>query len=311
MSLEGLQLAPPKGTQVIFIVGANASGKSNFAVDVALKLGGEIISADSRQVYRHLDIGSGKISVQERCGIMHHLIDVVDPGAKYSVHDYQVHAYEALARISSGGNVPIVVGGTGLYVDSLARGYSLVNVPANELLRAQLETVGRGDLLNMLRQSEPSAAEALANADSRRLIRAIEINRAGACYADTKTYDPVLKPLFFGIRWSREALRARIHARLLRRLDGMIDEVSTLLAKGVSRDFFWHLGLEYRFTIRYLDGDLSRDAFSQQLEIAIGQFAKRQMTWFRRNSEIHWLDGESELRVESVLPEIDRFRQIH
>lgn len=274
------------------ILGTNASGKSDLGIRLAQLFGGEIVSADSRQVYRGLDLGSGKISPAQAALVKHHLIDVADLSESYSLAQYQREAYGAIESILSAGKLPFLVGGTGLYISAIVEGYQLVDVPPNEPLRAELECLPLPELLGRLEKADPEAARQVDPCNRRRLIRAIEIGSAGFGHSAAHKNSPRYDCLQLGLTWPREVLVERIETRLRERLaNGMIEEVAGLRSRGVPDIRLDKLGLEYRFIARYLRGELrSLDELSAQLGIAIRQFAKEQLTWFKRDSRIVWLD---------------------
>ncbi len=273
--------------RLIVIMGTNASGKSGLGVELALKYGGEVVSADSRQVFRGLDLGSGKITPEETKGVPHHLIDVCDPGDFFSMADFQRLAYEAIDGILARGKIPFLVGGTGLYVDSVADGYELSDIEPDLALRAYLETFEPPALYEMLKEKLPDTDVDPKNRN--RVMRALERLAADDYHPGRR--NPRYKTLKLGVTWPREVLKARIDERLDRRLrQGMVEEVKGLMDAGVSRSFLMKLGLEYRYLTRYLLGELSYDQMVLELGNAIKKFAKRQMTWFRREENLHWLD---------------------
>jgi tRNA dimethylallyltransferase len=278
--------------KLIVIVGTNASGKSGLGVELALRFGGEIVSADSRQVFRGLDLGSGKIAPEETKGVPHHLIDVCEPGDFFSMHDFQRMAYEAIDGIIGRGRRPFLVGGTGLYVASVTEGYVMSDSPPDLEYRAYLETFETPALYQMLLNAIPDTDVEPKNRN--RVMRLLEKLHAG------DDHIPHNKPRYdclkLGVTWDRETLKRRIDERLQRRLDaGMIDEVRGLIDGGVSVEFLKKLGLEYRFITQYLTGEItSLEEMTELLSTAIKQFAKRQMTWFRRDREILWLDMEAD-----------------
>lgn len=278
--------------KLIVIVGTNASGKSGLGVELALRFGGEIVSADSRQVFRGLDLGSGKIAPEETKGVPHHLIDVCDPGDFFSMHDFQRMAYEAIDGIVGRGRRPFLVGGTGLYVASVTEGYVMSDSPPDLEYRAYLETFETPALYQMLLNAIPDTDVDPKNRN--RVMRLLEKLHAG------DDHIPHNKPRYdclkLGVTWDRETLKRRIDERLQRRLDaGMIDEVRGLIDGGVSVEFLKKLGLEYRFITQYLTGEItSLEEMTVLLSTAIKQFAKRQMTWFRRDRDILWLDMEAD-----------------
>lgn len=274
--------------KLIAVLGTNASGKSGLGVELALRYHGEIISADSRQVFRGLNLGSGKITAEEMRGVPHHLLDVRDAGDFFSMADFQRLAYAAIDGVLARGNAPFLVGGTGLYVDAVADGYVFSDTMPNLDYRRELETYDTETLYAMLKRIQPDTEVDPCNRN--RVMRLLEKHRDGDDAEPGKQarYD-VLR---LGVTWPRDELRRRIDERLDKRLaQGMVDEVRQLMQRGVSQEFLLKLGLEYRFITRYLTGEISSlEEMKRLLSIAIKQFAKRQMTWFRRNGSIHWLD---------------------
>ena len=274
--------------KLIVIAGTNASGKSGLGVELALRYGGEIVSADSRQVFRGLDLGSGKIAPEEMKGVPHHLIDVCDPGDFFSMHDFQRLAYGAIDGIIARGRLPFLVGGTGLYVACVTEGYVMSDNPPDLEYRAYLETFETPELFKMLVKAVPDTDVEPKNRN--RVMRLLEKLHAGDDHVPHS--QPRYECLKLGVTWDRETLKKRIDERLQRRLDaGMIDEVRGLIDRGVSVGFLKKLGLEYRYITQYLIGEIPSEAeMVELLATAIKQFAKRQMTWFRRDKEITWLD---------------------
>lgn len=274
--------------KLIVIAGTNASGKSGLGVELALRYGGEVVSADSRQVFRGLDLGSGKITPEEMRGVRHHLIDVCDAGDFFSMADFQRMAYGAIDDILARGKPPFLVGGTGLYVESVADGYELSNRMPDLAYRAELEKRSTEELYAMLVEAVPGVEVERRNRN--RVMRLLEKLHDGDDVVPGR--NPRYETLRLGVTWDREVLRRRIDERLDRRLnEGMIEEVRGLLQRGVSETFLIKLGLEYRFITRYLKGEIaSLEEMRTLLSTAIKQFAKRQMTWLRRDGAIHWLD---------------------
>lgn len=279
--------------KLVVILGTNASGKSDLGIRLARHFGGEIVSADSRQVYRGLDLGSGKITPAQAALVKHHLIDVADVSEYYSLARYQRAAYSAIDSIASAGKLPFLVGGTGLYISAIVEGYHLVDVPPNDQLRAELESLPLAQLVERLEKADPDAASRIDKSNPRRLIRAIEIAAAGHGHSAAHRSSPRYNCLQLGLTWPREILVERIEKRLRERLaNGMIDEVARLRSGGVSNLRLDKLGLEYRYVARFLRGELrTLDDLSTQLGIAIRQFAKEQLTWFKRDRRIIWLDA--------------------
>lgn len=278
--------------KVVAVVGTNASGKSALGIELAKKYGAEIISADSRQVFRGLDLGSGKVTAEEMQGVAHHLIDVREPGEFFSMADFQRMSYAAIDGILGRGRLPMIVGGTGLYVDSVLDGYLISQTEPDLAYRAELETYTTPQLYEMLIALVPDVQVERNNRN--RVMRMLERLHDG----DTATpgKQARYKSLRLGVSWPRDVLRARIDERLERRLEeGMIEEVQGLLERGVSREFLLGLGLEYRFITQYLTGEIpDRDEMLSGLAQAIKKFAKRQMTWFKRNPDIVWLDMQGD-----------------
>ena len=287
---------------ILVILGPTASGKTRLGVSAARELDGEIISADSRQVFSRMDIGSGK-DLAEYGEIPYHLIDIMEPGGEYSLFSFARHFTDAFNDISSRGKLPLLVGGTGLYLDAILRGYDLCEVPENKALRVELESISMVELEARLKELTPSLHNSTDLLERGRLVRAIEI--ALAENATTLTL-PQLVPLVFGIRIEREVVRKRITARLRERLQsGMIEEVQSLLAEGVPPERLDAYGLEYRYINQFLAGKLNRNDMYQKLNSAIHDFAKRQENWFRKmeksGTRIIWLDSTGDMLSELLL----------
>lgn len=275
---------------VIALVGPTASGKSALGIRLAKKLGGEIISADSRQVYKGLDLGTGKVTKKEMRGVPHHLLNVASPKRRFTVDDFVRRADAVISRTE----LPLVVGGTGLYTDMLLGRMSYPNVPPNDALRAQLEKRSTAALFAMLKKKDPARAATIEPHHKRRIIRALEIARALGANPPPQPA-PKYEVLWLGLSPDDTALRARINARLRTRLRaGMLAEGKRLHKQGLSYKRMEELGLEYRFLAAHMRGTLSREAFTEGLERAIWQYAKRQKKWFKRNSEIRWIKNETE-----------------
>ena len=309
---------------MITILGPTASGKTPVAARLAAEVGGEVISADSRQVYRRMDIGTGKdledyvVSSQEtvvsslesgvRRNVPYHLIDIREPGTKYNLFEYQQDFYDVYQDIRNRGAVPILCGGTGLYIEAVLKGYKLSPVPQNQPLRDSLEGKSLDELTQMLTELKAKTGSNMHNTtdvDScQRAIRAIEIEtyiwESGVRSQETGSYlrtsIPPVDSLIIGIDIDRELRREKITRRLKARLDqGMVEEVKALLDEGIPAEDLIYYGLEYKFLTEYLTGQLTYDEMFTRLEIAIHQFAKRQMTWFRgmerRGFKINWIDA--------------------
>ncbi len=283
---------------MLAIVGPTACGKTALAVDAALSFGGEVLSADSRQVYRGMDIGTGKdLAEYVRNGVQVpvHLVDIVDAGEKYNLFEFQRDFLQAYDDVRSRGVLPVLCGGSGMYVESVLRGYRLIPVPENPQLRASLEEKTLEELTAIL-----AGYKILHNNTDtdtkKRAIRAIEIEEYyRTCSVEERAF-PSIRTLVVGVYVDREVRRNRITARLLQRVDeGLVEEVRGLLAQGVTEEQLIYYGLEYKFVTMYVTGKISRDEMLTGLEIAIHQFAKRQMTWFRgmerRGTGINWIDA--------------------
>lgn len=298
---------------LVTILGPTATGKTQLATALAARIDGEIISADSRQIYRGMDIGTGKDLgeyVVDGKPIPYHLIDIVDAGYKYNVFEYQRDFLKAFESVNQRGHLPILCGGTGLYIEAVLNGYKLLAVPDNQLLREQLATKTLDELTSIL-----SGYKTLHNQTDvdtvKRAIRAIEIEEYYQTHEEETVEYPELNSLIIGVGIDREVRREKITKRLKARLnEGMIDEVKMLLDSGVQPDDLIYYGLEYKFVTNYLLGKLTFDELFTQLEIAIHQFAKRQMTWFRgmerRGFTIYWLDALKSMdekleEIESLL----------
>ena len=294
-------------TPLITILGPTASGKTPVATSLAARIGGEVISADSRQVYRRMDIGTGKdlkdytLTINDETRrIPYHLIDICEPGTKYKLYQYQRDFYDVYQDIRSRGVVPILCGGTGLYIEAVLKGYQLSPVPQNPELRARLEGKSLEELTQMLvelKEKNGSNMHNKTDVDSpQRAIRAIEIEEYNLHTPLPKRELPPVDSLIIGVNIDRELRREKITCRLKNRLEeGMIDEVKGLLDEGIPAEDLIYYGLEYKYVTEYLIGNTTYDEMFRGLEIAIHQFAKRQMTWFRgmerRGFKIHWIDA--------------------
>ena len=304
--------------RLITILGPTASGKTPLAAALARRVDGEIISADSRQVYRRMDIGTGK-DLADYGDVPYHLIDICEPGTKYNLFQYQQDFLAAYNDIVSRGRQPILCGGTGLYIEAVLKGYQLSPVPQNPQLRAELEGKSLEELTAMLKELKAKNGSHMHNTTdvdtAQRAIRAIEIEVGiPTPYPSISNLSPLPSGgagggyLIVGVSIDRDLRREKITRRLKTRLDeGMVDEIRALLASGIPADDLIYYGLEYKYLTEYVIGRLSYDEMFRQLEIAIHQFAKRQMTWFRgmerRGFTIHWLDATlpMEEKVEAIL----------
>lgn len=276
--------------KLLVITGTNASGKSGLGIELARKYGAEVVSADSRQVFTGLDLGSGKVTPEEMKGVRHHLLDVAEPNDFFSLSDYQRLAYEAIDDILSRQKKAFLVGGTGLYVNSVVDGYNLSESAPDPEIRKQVEEKTLDELIEMLKEHNPAALERVDLKNKRRVERAVEKALAGD--KDENPSEKRYETFVIGVTWPREVLYERIHERLDRRLDqGMIDEVVKLREAGATDEFLYKLGLEYRYILMYLRGEFAPfDDFYETLFKEIRHLAKEQMTWFRKRKDIHWID---------------------
>lgn len=300
---------------MITILGPTASGKTSIAAALASRIGGEIISADSRQVYRRMDIGTGKDLADYEVGgkhIPYHLIDIAELGYKYNLFEYQRDFHTAYDDITSRGRTPVLCGGTGLYIEAVLNGYALSPVPQNQELRDSLSAKSLDELTAMLKALKEQTGSNMHNRSDvdtvQRAIRAIEIETYNLQHPTPEREMPGISSLVIGVDVDRETRRRRISDRLEARLhEGMIDEVKGLLAEGVSAESLMYYGLEYKFVTEYVTGKTTYNDMLSRLEIAIHQFAKRQMTWFRgmerRGIHINWIDASLPMddKVELIM----------
>lgn len=306
--------------RLITILGPTASGKTSVAAHLAARIGGEIISGDSRQVYRRMDIGTGKDIADytvDGVNIPYHLIDIAEPGTKYNLFQYQEDFHKAYDDITARGKTAILCGGTGLYIEAVLKGYNLSPVPQNQILRDKLSDKSLDELTAMLielKQRNHSTMHNQTDVDTcQRAIRAIEIETYNLEHPTEERTLPAVEATVIGIDISREDRRQRISNRLKARLDeGMIDEIKGIINSGVDADDLIYYGLEYKYVTEYVVGKISYDEMFTQLEIAIHQFAKRQMTWFRgmerRGTHIHWIDYRlpMEEKVNEIIRIVDK-----
>ncbi|WP_421920525.1 tRNA (adenosine(37)-N6)-dimethylallyltransferase MiaA [Marinifilum sp.] len=294
---------------VLVVLGATATGKTSLAVNLAKVLNGEIISADSRQIYRGMDLGTGKDLEEyliDSVEIPYHLIDIADAGYKYNVFEFQQDFVKVFEEIIARKRLPVVCGGTGMYLEAVLKGYKLIAVPKDQDFRDEMEEKSIQEL-EMILRSYKDLHNTSDLETKKRVIRAIEIERYCAANPQIDMDYPEMNPLLVGIKFDRESRRDRISLRLKERLkSGMVEEVEALLTSGVLADDLIYYGLEYKFLTQYVTGQITYDEMYKGLEIAIHQFAKRQMTWFRKmergGSNIHWLDGYLPLheKIEQV-----------
>lgn len=275
--------------KLIAVLGPTATGKSNLGVTLAQRFKGEVISADSRQVYKGLNVGSGKITKREMKGIPHHMLDVAGPRVRYAASRYGKEGMRAVKSIIKKNKLPIIVGGTGLYIDTLVCGTIFPEVAPNPTLRKNLEKKSAAVLFALLKKKDPKRAALIDPHNTRRLIRALEIIDALGSVPSSMKPTPLFDTLFIGLTLPIEKLRAKIRLRLEKRLkQGMTREVQLLRKNGLSWKRLDELGLEYRFVSRYLRGLISKDEMVVEIEQESIKYAKRQMTWFKRNKDIVW-----------------------
>jgi tRNA dimethylallyltransferase len=283
----------------IFVIGPTASGKTSLAVKLAAKYDGEIISADSRQVYRRMDIGTGKDLHEFKLDgyqIPYHLIDICEPGEKYNIERFYNDAQAALEDITNRRKLPIICGGSGLYIETLLKGNPYSSIPVNVELRAQLTAKSKGELLKFFHAIPFELQERLDSSSLKKLIRSIEIAHYIELYGEPTQRDLGLKPLILATKIDRDSRRVKISNRLKQRLnEGMVAEVEELLNEGILPEDLKFYGLEYLWITRYCLGEIDYQTMVRSLETAIHQFAKRQMTWFRRMEkqgyELNWMDA--------------------
>ena len=294
-------IAKPK---ILVVLGPTATGKSDLAVELALKYKGEVISADSRQVYKGMDLGTGKITKREMKGVPHYLLDVASPKSVFTVIKFQAQAQKIIADILRRGKLPIICGGTGFYIDAVVNNIVLPNVPPNPALRKKLERKTAEALFAMLKKLDPARAKTIDSHNKVRLVRAIEIAQSLGAVPKVKT-SQIYDPLLIGLDIPDLALKERIRARLLRRLDsGMLAEVARLHRQGVSYRRLEKFGLEYRNCALLLQKKITREQLIQNLEREIWQYVKRQRTWFRdpkrAGKKIKWFNPLDKRMMEDI-----------
>lgn len=310
----------PSKQKIVIILGSTASGKTSLSLDIAQKLNGEIISADSMQVYHNMDIGTAKLPPAERRDIPHHLIDICEPNENFNVADFRKLALEKIDDISARGRLPIIVGGTGLYINSLIRPYHFfdslaVNEELRNQLRQRLAEYGNQAMHNHLAKLDPEAADRIHPNDEQRLIRALEIclqsGVTGSSIYSQPGELPPLEPLLLGLTMERDNLYRNIELRVDEMLEqGLVAEVQALLDRGISRQCNSMQGLGYRQIAAYLAGEVSYEQAVENLKRDTRRFAKRQMTWFKRNQDINWFYRdhyrEADVLMHDVLLLIER-----
>ncbi|HLZ56360.1 MAG TPA: tRNA (adenosine(37)-N6)-dimethylallyltransferase MiaA [Ktedonosporobacter sp.] len=289
---------------LLVVLGPTASGKSALGIALAQYFNGEIVSADSRQVYRGLDIGTAKVTPAERALAPHHLLDLVDPQEVYTVSQFQRDAIAAINAILARGHQPLLVGGSPHYIQAVVDHLDIPQVPPQPDLRAQLEARPLPDLLAQLAELDPQSYATIDRDNPRRVIRALEVCiTSGRPFSQQRrTLDPLYRSLLLGVHWPRELLYQRIDARVDERMQqGMVQEVRDLLAQGVEHSRLDAMGLEYRFVSRWLRGEFpSESEMVQRLKYAIHDFTRRQLTWFRKDSRIVWINGGESMLEDAI-----------
>ncbi len=297
-----MQKSTKNKPKILVILGPTATGKSDFAVKIAKKYYGEVISADSRQIYKGLDIGTGKITKKEMMGVAHYMLDVVSPKKVFSVSDWQKQTKKIIEEIISRGNLPIICGGTGFYIQSIVDNLVLPEVPPNKKLRLKLEKKSLSELLIILKKLDPERLKNIDKKNPVRLIRAIEIATKLGSVPKIKKNKNDYQFLQIGLTIPNEELRVRIHNRLISRVKkGMIKEGQDLHKAGLSWKRMLALGLEYRYLALYLQNKITKKEFLEKLETEIWRYAKRQMTWFRRDKSIRWVKPKNYSEAEKIV----------
>jgi len=289
--------------KLLVILGPTASGKSDLAIKIAQLFNGEIISADSRQIYQGMNIGTGKVLQDDNknleflsSGIRHHLLDIVSPQEYFSVAQYQKLALDAISDILQRGKLPIICGGTGLYISATIEGWQLPKIKPQEILRQELENLTTQELFQKLQQLAPERAQTIDQNNKRRLVRALEIILSGQTIAPLKKRPLTYDIFIIGIKRSNEELKQRIKLRLEQRLaQGMIEEIKKLKDNGVNSRRLEDFGLEHRWVNRYLENKVDFETMKNNLYRDICQYAKRQMTWFKKIPNVHWVSNENEV----------------
>jgi tRNA dimethylallyltransferase len=292
-------------SKLIVVLGPTASGKSSLSISLAQRFHGEIVSADSRQVYRGLDIGTAKVTAEEQALVPHHLLDIVDVEETYTVSQFQRQAIIAINAIATRGAQPFLVGGSPHYIQAVVDNLDIPAIPPQPALRAELEARPLVDLLAQLEELDPQSAAVIDRNNPRRVIRALEVClTSGKPFSEQrKIAAPLYNSLLLGLHWPRPELYQRIDQRVDERMQqGMVQEVRDLLARGVSHERLEALGLEYRFISRWLRGEFpSEHSMVERLKYAIHDFTRRQLTWFRKDSRIVWIEGKQPKHAEELV----------
>ncbi|MGM0629204.1 MAG: tRNA (adenosine(37)-N6)-dimethylallyltransferase MiaA [Patescibacteria group bacterium] len=287
---------------LIAVVGPTSTGKSDLAVDIALEFSGEVVSADSRQVYQGLDIGTGKITEEEMRGVPHHMLDVASPYRRFTVQEYKKEAERAVEEIHNRGNLPIVCGGTGFYISALLDNIEFPKVSPDSEFRKECEKKDPTVLFEELKDQDPKRAEEIDPSNKNRVIRALEIVKYFGSVPEVKKRGSIYNKLIIGIDRESEELKERIEKRLLKRLEeGMVEEAKKLNEQGLTFERMEELGLEYRYLAQYLKGETDRAEMVEKIKNASWQYVKRQRTWFKKDDRIYWFHpNEKELILRKI-----------
>ena len=291
-----------KKPKVIAIIGPTAAGKTSLSIEIAKLFDGEVVSADSRQVYRGMDLGTGKVTEEEMRGIPHHLLDVAEPMDNYTAANFERDAKVAISRILSKNKLPIIAGGTYFYIELLRGNIQSAPVPPNEKLRDELESKSTEELFSLLKDKSPERAAEVDQYNKRRLIRSLEIIDTLGHIPKTKKAESDYDWLLLGVNISKDQLHKNINIRLHQRLEeGMIEEVERLVKEGVTHQRLEDFGLEYRFISQYLQGKITREEMEKEIEFKSRQYAKRQMTWLKKEDSIKWVNPKDLETVEKIV----------
>ncbi len=286
-------------TKILTIVGPTASGKTSLSIALAKRFNGEIISADSRQVYRRLDIGTEKVTPEEMQDVPHHLIDVADPQETFTVSDFVAGAKKAILDITNRDKLPILAGGSGFYIDALLYNIDIPHVPPDQQLREELEKLDTHDLFEQLIKKDPKRASTIDPHNKRRLIRALEIIEALGSVPENTHNKMIYDSCIIGIQTESEKLAERIRSRLTDTVNkGLVEEVRRLRAEGLTWERLYEFGLEYRIVADHVQGKIPESELVPKMMTALQQYAKRQMTWFKRNQDIEWFSLEEREKIE-------------
>lgn len=289
---------------VIAVIGPTSTGKSDVAVDIAINFKGEVVSADSRQVYQGLDIGTGKITEEEMSGVPHYMLDVASPNERYTVQEYKKQAEEVIENIHKSNKLPIVCGGTGFYISALMDNIEFPKVSPDSDFRKKCEEEDSTVLFEMLKNEDPKRAESIDPSNKRRVIRALEVVKHLGSVPDVKKKGSLYNKLFIGLDRDSEELKERIEKRLLKRLEaGMIEEAERLHENGLTFDRMEELGLEYRYLAQFLKEEITKADMVNRIKTASWQYVKRQRQWFKRDDRVHWFHPDDRDEIFTAINE--------